>query len=43
MGQKIFTTTANGTRVRFDRVDPAPFFLDIGTCESLIRQRQWRE
>jgi Ca2+-binding RTX toxin-like protein len=34
-GAEQFTTTANGTRVRFDRIDPAPFFLDIGTCENL--------
>ena len=33
---EIFTTTANGTRVRFDRTSPAPFFLDIGTCENLV-------
>lgn len=31
-----FTITANGTRVRFDRVTPQPFFLDIGGCESLV-------
>jgi len=31
-----FTITANGTRVRFDRINPAPFFLDIGTCENLL-------
>lgn len=30
-GGETFTVTANGTRVRFDRVDPAPFALDIGT------------
>ncbi len=30
-----FTAVANGTRVRFDRVSPAPFFLDIGTTENL--------
>lgn len=35
-GAEVFTTTANGTRVRFDRIDPAPFFLDIGTCENLV-------
>ena len=35
-GAEVFTTTANGTRVRFDRLDPAPFFLDIGTSESLV-------
>src|SRR5213080_3844858 len=28
-GAETFTTTANGTRVRFDRVTPAPFFLDM--------------
>ena len=30
-GAEAFTTTANGTRVRFDRLDPAPFAIDIGT------------
>jgi Ca2+-binding RTX toxin-like protein len=35
-GAEVFTTTANGTRVRFDRLDPAPFALDIGTCEKLV-------
>jgi Ca2+-binding RTX toxin-like protein len=35
-GAEVFTTTANGTRVRFDRIDPAPFSLDIGTCENLV-------
>ena len=35
-GAEIFTTTANGTRVRFDRLDPAPFAIDIGTCENLV-------
>ena len=24
-GAEVFTTTANGTRVRFDRLNPAPF------------------
>jgi Ca2+-binding RTX toxin-like protein len=33
---ETFTITANGTRVRFDRVSPAPFFLDIGTTENLV-------
>jgi Ca2+-binding RTX toxin-like protein len=33
---ETFTTTANGTRVRFDRLDPAPFSIDIGTCEKLV-------
>src|SRR5215217_1393375 len=35
-GAEAFTATANGTRVRFDRVTPAPFFLDIGTTENLV-------
>lgn len=33
---EVFTTTANGTRVRFDRLNPAPFFLDINACEFLV-------
>jgi Ca2+-binding RTX toxin-like protein len=33
---EVFTTVANGTRVRFDRTDPAPFSLDIGTSENLV-------
>src|SRR5215217_2314156 len=35
-GSEVFTITANGARVRFDRVDPAPFNLDIGTTENLV-------
>lgn len=35
-GDESFTTTANGTRVRFDRINPAPFSLDIGTTENLV-------
>ena len=35
-GGEIFTTTANGARVRFDRVDPAPFSIDIGSTENLV-------
>ena len=35
-GDETFTIAANGTRVRFDRVSPAPFFLDIGTTENLV-------
>jgi len=34
-GDEIFTATANGTRVRFDRLNPAPFSIDIGTSEKL--------
>ncbi|RKQ84791.1 hemolysin type calcium-binding protein [Solirubrobacter pauli] len=35
-GTEQFTTTANGTRVRFDRLNPAPFSIDIGTSENLV-------
>jgi Ca2+-binding RTX toxin-like protein len=35
-GAEDFTVTANGTRVRFDRVSPAPFSIDIGTTENLV-------
>jgi Ca2+-binding RTX toxin-like protein len=35
-GAEVFTVTANGARVRFDRIDPAPFSLDIGTTEHLV-------
>jgi Ca2+-binding RTX toxin-like protein len=35
-GAEQFTTTANGVRVRFDRVAPAPFSIDIGTSESMV-------
>ncbi|MGF7147606.1 Ca2+-binding RTX toxin-like protein [Sphingomonas zeicaulis] len=35
-GDELFTVTANGTRVRFDRLEPAPFALDIGTSERLV-------
>jgi len=35
-GDEHFTVTANGTRVRFDRLEPAPFSLDIGTTENLV-------
>lgn len=35
-GAEVFTATANGTRVRFDRLSPAPFSLDIGTTEKLV-------
>ena len=35
-GAEQFSATANGTRVRFDRLDPAPFALDIGTSERLV-------
>ena len=35
-GAEVFTaTTPDGTRVRFDRTDPAPFSVDIGTTENL--------
>src|SRR5207302_7783867 len=35
-GAETFTVAPNGTRVRFDRVSPAPFSLDIGTSENLV-------
>ncbi len=35
-GSEVFTIAANGARVRFDRVSPAPFSLDIGTTENLV-------
>jgi len=34
-GAETFTVSANGARIRFDRVSPAPFALDIGTSENL--------
>jgi Ca2+-binding RTX toxin-like protein len=33
---ETFTAAPNGTRVRFDRITPAPFSLDIGTTENLM-------
>ena len=35
-GAEQFAATANGVRVRFDRVAPAPFSIDIGTSESMV-------
>ena len=35
-GAEQFTTTANGSRVRFDRISPAPFAIDVGTSEHLV-------
>lgn len=35
-GAETFTVTPNGTRVRFDRMTPAPFSIDIGTAENLV-------
>jgi len=35
-GSEQFSAVANGTRVRFDRLDPAPFSLDIGTTENVV-------
>jgi Ca2+-binding RTX toxin-like protein len=35
-GAEQFAATANGTRVRFDRLTPAPFSIDIGTSEKLV-------
>jgi Ca2+-binding RTX toxin-like protein len=35
-GAEQFSATANVSRVRFDRVNPAPFAIDIGTSEKLV-------
>jgi Ca2+-binding RTX toxin-like protein len=35
-GAETFSIIANGTRVLFERTDPAPFSLDIGTTENLV-------
>jgi Ca2+-binding RTX toxin-like protein len=35
-GAESFTVTANGLRVRFDRIAPAPFSIDVGTSENLV-------
>ncbi|MGC1275659.1 MAG: calcium-binding protein [Planctomycetaceae bacterium] len=35
-GAENFTATANGSRVRFDRISPAPFAIDVGTTENLV-------
>jgi Ca2+-binding RTX toxin-like protein len=35
-GAEQFVATANGIRVRFDRLNPAPFAIDIGTSENLV-------
>ena len=35
-GAEVFTLTANGDRVRFDRLDPAPFSIDMGTIEKVV-------
>jgi Ca2+-binding RTX toxin-like protein len=35
-GAENFTVAANGARVRFDRTDPAPFSIDIGSSENLV-------
>lgn len=35
-GAEQFTVTANGTRVRFDRLNPPPFSIEIGTTENLV-------
>ena len=40
-GTEQFTTTANGARVRFDRVNPAPF-ASTSERQRTFRQRQRR-
>src|SRR5262249_55060028 len=36
IGTEVFSVTANGSRVHFDRTSPGPFSLDIGTTENLV-------
>jgi Ca2+-binding RTX toxin-like protein len=33
---EVFTANANGDRVQFDRISPAPFGIDIGSSEKLV-------
>jgi len=35
-GSEVFTASANGDRVRLDRLGPGAFALDIGTTENLV-------
>ena len=35
-GAETFSAVPNGARVRFDRLTPGPFFIDIGTAEKLV-------
>ena len=35
-GSEVFTLTANGTGVRFDRVSPAPFAIDASAMEQFV-------
>ena len=35
-GAESFMIAANGARVRFDRITPAPFSLDLGTTEQIV-------
>jgi Ca2+-binding RTX toxin-like protein len=35
-GDEVFSVFANGTRVRVDRLDPAPFSIDAGTTENIV-------
>jgi Ca2+-binding RTX toxin-like protein len=35
-GTEVFTITANGSRVSFNRTSPGPFSIDIGTTENLV-------
>ncbi|CAN5550890.1 calcium-binding protein [soil metagenome] len=35
-GAEAFTILPNGTRVRLDRVTPAPFSIDAGTIEQIV-------
>jgi Ca2+-binding RTX toxin-like protein len=35
-GAEQFAATANGTRVRLDRLNPAPFSIDVGSSENVV-------
>jgi len=35
-GAETFSVSANGTRVRVDRLDPAPFAIDAGGVENVV-------
>jgi hypothetical protein len=34
--EKVTGGGFNGTSVRFDRLDPVPFSIDVGTSENLV-------
>src|SRR5262249_7086365 len=40
---EAFTVAANGTRLRFDRLDPAPVLIDTGPSEKLVLNANARD